>query len=456
MLESGGIDLNKVACIEHRDGCCCLFLDLHKHNKLETLKVRNSSVDGLHLPVEGARITSLILYNVTITHHGLKHLVESLTPCSSLETIKLSIVTCSEHRDGCCCIGLNLQKHYKLEKLEIDLNKVACIEHRDGCCCLFLDLHKHNKLETLKVRNSYVDSLCLPVEGARITSLELDVVTMTRHSCEQLGKSLTSCSSLERIELKKVTCSEHRDGCCCIGLNLQKHYKLEKLEIQKISVEGMLLPVEGASITSLILYSVTMTHHGLEHLVDTLSSYPGLKRKELNNLICLSLETMSLETVSLNEVTHKHRDNSCILFHDLHHNNMKVQNSYVDSLRLPVEGARTTSLEMNYVTMTYHGLEQLKGFCSHRHNKLKVQNSYVYSLRLPVEEARIASLEMHNVTMTHHGLKQLRESFSSCSSLKIIELNKVTCSEHRDGCCCIGLNLQKHYKLEKLEIQKMA
>ena len=184
------VSLNEVT-HKHRDNRCILFLDLQYNN----LKVQNSYVDSLRLPVEGARITSLSLWAVTMTHYSLEQLGESLSSCLSLERIELNVVTCSEHRDG--------------------------------CCCLVLDLQKHNKLEALDLWGLSVEGLLLPVEGAIITSLELDNVTMTNHGLKQLGKSLTSCSSLERIEHNKVACIEHRDGCCCIGRDLQKHDKLE-------------------------------------------------------------------------------------------------------------------------------------------------------------------------------------------------------------------------------------
>ena len=232
-------------------------------------------------------------------------------------------------------------------------------KHRDNISVRVLDLQKHNKLEKLELRHVSFGSLLLPVEGARITSLEMHNVRMTHHGLKQLGDSLSSCSSLGGIDLNKVACIEHRDGCCCLFLDLHNYNKLETLKVRNSSVDSLHLSVEGARITSLILCNVTMTHHGLEHLVDTLSSCSSLERIKLNKVTCLSLERVSIETASLNEVTHKHRDNSCILFLDLQYNNLKVQNSYVDSLCRPVEGARITSLELAVVTMTHRGLKQL-------------------------------------------------------------------------------------------------
>ena len=134
------------------------------------------------------------------------------------------------------------------------------------------------------------------MEGARITSLWLIDVKMSHHSSEQLGEYLSSCSSLQIVYLNKVTCSEHRDGCCCLVLDLQKHNKLEKLELHALCVEGLLLPFEGAKITSLALYNVTMNHHSLEQLLKYVSS-------QFYRLVGVKC--------------YEHRDSSCKPFKDL-------------------------------------------------------------------------------------------------------------------------------------------
>ena len=132
-----------------------------------------------------------------------------------------------------------------------------------------LDLQKHNKLGELDLWDISVEDLLLPVEGDTITSLRLDNVTMTHHSLKQLEK-LSSYTNLVTLFVNRVSCSDN-DSVCIPVLDLRQHNKLKGLELKNISVEDLLLPVEGATITTGDLFNVTMTHHGLEQLLDYLS-----------------------------------------------------------------------------------------------------------------------------------------------------------------------------------------
>ena len=428
---------------EHSDSLSSPVLDLQKHDKLETLWLQHISIEGLLLPVEGARITSLELRNVTMSHHGREQLSESLSSCSHLEKLVL--------------IGLR------------------CREHRDSCRILVLALQKHDKLKTLELKSLSIEGLLLPVEGGRIPSLTLDDVTMTHHGCEQLSGSLSSCSSLEDLCLERVRCREHKDSCCIPVLDLQKHDKLKTLWLLSLSIEGLLLPVEGGRIPSLKLSGVTMTHHGCEQLSESLSSSSSLKY-------------LSLEEVRCSE----HRGSCCIPVLALHkHDKLEtlgLRSLYIEGLLLPVEGARIKSLKLHNVTMSHHGCEQLPGSvtsCSHledldltmvkcrehrdscckpvldlqKHNKLKklcLLSLSIEGLLLPVERARITSLRLYNVAMSHHCCEQLPGSVTSCSHLEDLDLTAVRCSEHGDSCCIPVLDLQKHDKLKKLWLKSLS
>ena len=496
----------RVRCREHSDSCCVPVLDLQKHDQLKTLDLHLISIEGLLLPVEGARITYLKLYNVTMTHHGCEQLSESLSSCSHLEDLSLIYVRCREHSECCCIPVLALQKHDKLKTLrlewlsieglllpvegaritylklynvtmthhgceqlseslsscshleDLDLNGVVCREHRYSSCIPVLALQKHDKMKTLRLKSLSIECMLLPVEGARITSLQLDNVTITHHGCEQLSESLTSCSHLVDLDLDRVRCREHRDSCCIPVLALQKHDKLKTLELQDISIKGLLLPVEGARITPLTLYNVTMTHHGCEQLSESLSS-------------CSHLVDLDLRGVRCREPS----DSCCIPVLALQkHDKMKTLGLWdisIKGLLLPVEGARITSLALIDVTMTHHGCEQLSlSSCSYledlylervscrehgysccilvlalqKHDKLKTLGLWdisIEGLLLPVEGARITSLKLYIVTMSHHGWEQLSAAFSSRPELEnwhpfeSFFPSTVICREHRYSSC---------------------
>ena len=231
----------KVKCSEQSHSCCLPVLDLQKHNKLEELRLWNLSVEGLLLPVERDRFTSLDLTNVTMNHQYLEQLSGSLSSCSCLEKLNLYGVKCSEQ------------------------------SHR--CCLTVLDLQKHNKLRKLDLWDLSFEGLLLPVERDMLTSLSLDNITMNHQYLEQLSGSLSSCSCLEYLYLWKVKCSEQSHSCCLPVLDLQKHNKLEELRLWNLSVEGLLLPVERDMLTSLSLDNITMNHQYLEQLSGFLSSY---------------------------------------------------------------------------------------------------------------------------------------------------------------------------------------
>ena len=203
------------------------------------------------------------------------------TLCSELQSLKISQLPSasknsdSEHSDS--------EHRHTVEYLpsvseqrdsEHSESEHSDSEHSDSLSSPVLDLQKHDKLETLVLEGLSIEGLLLPVEGARITSLELNNVTMTHHGCEQLPGSVTSCSRLEKLYLNEVRCREHSDCSCIPVLALQKHDKLKTLALRWLSIEGLLLPVEGARITSLLLEHVTMTHHGCEQLSVDFSSRP--------------------------------------------------------------------------------------------------------------------------------------------------------------------------------------
>ena len=367
------IKLNKVTCSEHRDRPCSIVLDLHKHDKLEKLKLEYLSVDSLLLPVEGARLTTLKLRNVTMTHHGLKQLEKYLSSSSSLEKMDLDEVTCGEHRDRCCSLVLDLQKHHQLEKLKLGNSSIECLLlSMEGARITSLTLYNLTMtFHGMEQLGEFLSS-CSSLETlARITFLSMIDLTMTHHGLKQLGKSLSFCSSLQIVYLSKVTCSEHRDRSCIIDLDLQKHNKLVTLVLRCLSVGSLLLPAGGARITSLELENVTMTHHDLKQLGKSLPS------------------CSSLETIKLNEVTcSEHRDRSCSLVLDL---------------------------------QKHDKLE-----------KLGLGNSSIECVLLPMEGTRIFALYLINVTITHHSLEQMLKYQLNSLNIKLVG---VKCYEHRDGSC---------------------
>ena len=514
------LHLDGVRCSEHRDRCCIPVLDLRKHNELERLSIKVSPVESLLLPMEGTRIRQLTLDNVTMAHHELKQLSRSSSSWSSIELLRLDGVICSEHRDRSCIPVLDLRKnnelkllyikalpveglllpmegtriralnlvnvtmaHHELEQLSISssswssieqlwLDGVRCSEHRDRSCIPVLDLRKYNELVQLGIKASPFEGLLLPMEGTRIRQLFLINVTMAHHELEQLSRSSSSWSCIKQLHLDGVRCSEHRDRCCIPVLDLRKHNELERLSIKVSPVESLLLPMEGTRIRQLTLDNVTMAHHELKQLSRSSSSWSSIELLRLDGVICS-----------------EHRDRSCIPVLDLRKNNelklLYIKALPVEGLLLPMEGTRIRQLTLDNVTMAHHELKQLSRsssswssiellrldgvICSeHRdrscipvldlrkNNELKllyIKALPVEGLLLPMEGTRIRALNLVNVTMAHHELEQLSISSSSWSSIELLWLDGVRCSEHRDRSCIPVLDLRKYNELVQLGIK---
>ena len=80
--------------------------------------------------------------------------------------------------------------------------------------------------------------------------LWLDSVTMTHHDIQSLCVSLSSWSALENLGLINLSCSDHSDRDCLLPvLDLQKHHKLKELTLEKLSIEGLLIPHHGNAWT---------------------------------------------------------------------------------------------------------------------------------------------------------------------------------------------------------------
>ena len=508
------LKLDRVRCSDHTDMCCIPVLDLRKHSELEVLSLWDLPAEDMLLPIDGIRIRELTLDNVTIAHHVLEQLSKSLSSLSCIKALTLYKVRCSEHRDMCCIPVLDLRKHNELKVLcklnscfedmllpiegtristmildkvtmaheglsrylsslscinYLHLDGVRCSDHRDMCCIPVIDLRKHNELELLYIADLSAEDMLLPMEGIRIRDLTLDSVTMAHHGLEQLLRSLSSLSCIEKLDLDGLKCSEHRDRCCISVLDLQKHNKLELLCIKVSSVEGLLLPMKGTRIRKLALDRVTMAHHGLEQLSRSLASWSCIKELKLDGVRCS-----------------EHTDICCIPVIDLRkHNELEllyIVDLSAEDMLLPMEGIRIREIKLDSVTMAHHGLEQLsrslsslscikelkldKVRCSEhtnmccipaldlqKHNKLKLL--YIVDLSaedmlLPIDGIRIRELTLDNVTIAHHGLEQLSKSLSSLSCIKELTLYKVRCSEHRDMCCIPVLDLRKHNELKVL------
>ena len=347
-------------------------------------------------------------------------------------------------------------------------------EHIKSTTSYVLDLQKHNKLEIVRLEYLFVKGLLLPVETT-LTYLSMCKITMTKDGIEYLWQSLSSCISIEKLELKALRCIDHSDGFFFPVLDIQKLNSLEQLWLWNIAIEGLLPPMNGMNLASFWLNNVIVYHDGLKNMSICLSSYSGLKYLDIHEVKC-----------------GEHTNSSCISVVDLRNHSkletLKLWGVSVAGLLLPVEGLRLTSVTLYNVPIAHEGLELLGAslsFCSelkclnfngvrcgehtdmaclsildlHKNyqlGKVELRDLTIKGLLLPVKGSKITTLHLDNVTMDHHGLKHFGNSLSFCFDLVSLDLNRVGCNEHSDRCCLPISDLQKHTKLRKLVLEDLA
>ena len=103
------LQLTMMPCSEHSGICNFTVLDLHRHYRLEKLKLDTSSISGIILPrPERHLIDEICLRKLVLSHYSLQQLCTSLSFLSAIcDKFNLTNLSCSDH-SGSCCFFLNL------------------------------------------------------------------------------------------------------------------------------------------------------------------------------------------------------------------------------------------------------------------------------------------------------------------------------------------------------------
>ena len=547
--------LDNLSCSDDGDSCCISVLDLHKHLKLKWLILDKISISILVLPSQGqSELSLLYLYNLGLSHDNLVQLCTSLSSLSSLQHLRLENLSCSDDGDSCRISVLDLHKHHKLHRLQLDkisisslvlpsqgesglsvlrlnnlvlshdnlvqlctslsslssleilqLDNLSCSDGGDSCRISVLDLHKHHKLKTLYLDKISITSLVLPSqEGSELSVMYLDNLVLSHDNLVQLCTSLSSMSSLKRLTLSKMSCSDDGDSCLSV-LDLHKHHKLETLQLVKIYISGLLLPSQGESkLSILFLDNLVLSHDNLVQLCTSLSSLSSLEKLVLINLVlshdnlvqlCSSLSSLSsLEELVLDNLSCSDDGGSCISVLDLHkHHKLKtlsLDKIYISSLVYPSQGeSELRALCLYNLVLSHDNLVQLcsslsslssleelvlyKLSCSddggscrisvldlHKHHKLvtvKLDKISISSLVVPSQgESELSALYLVNLVTSHDNLVQLCSSLSSLSSLEELVLDNLSCNDDGDSCRLSVLDLHRHHRLELIKLDKIS
>ena len=398
-------DLTNLSCSEHSGRCPLPALGLDRHHKLESLKLDNTSISGLLLPgQEESRIWYLYLHNLVLSHDSLVQLCKLLSFLVGLKGLNLDNISCSDNSGSCPLPVLGLQRHHKLGWLKLD--------------------------------NTSISGLLLPgQEESRIKELDLHNLVLSHDSLVQLCSSISCSPVLEWLkltnlrcydhdDLTNLSCSEHSGQCPLPALGLDRHHKLESLELGNTSISGLLLPgQEESRIRYLDLHNLVLSHDSLVQLCSSISSSPALRRLELTNLRC-----------------NDHDDRCGIPILD----RPKVELENVHMEQIPVEDLSALS-GLEDLQLTMMPCSEHSGRCNftvldlHRHYRLevlKLDTSSISGIILPRPERNIIdAICLRKLVLSHYSLKQLCTSLSASSaSGAMLQLNNLSCSDHSGSC----------------------
>ena len=340
------LELESLYCSDHGRSCCLPALDLQRHHSLEIVRLENLSVESVLLPGRGtllSKLTKLTVRVNNISHLGMEQLYSSLRDSSTLKDLDLERLYCSDHGASCCLPALDLQRllslrivrlenlsvesvllpgrgtllsqlikltvrgsnisHRGMEQLysclrdsstlqDLELKRLYCSDHGRSCCLPALDLQRHHWLETVTLENLSVESVLLPRRGTLLPQLKNLTVRgsdISQSSIEQLYSCLRSYSTLQTLELSKLSSSDHGDSCCHPALDLHRLHSLQTVRLEYLSVESVLLPRRGtprSKLKTLTVRDSNISHRGIEKLYLCLNDSPTLQDIELESLYC--------------------------------------------------------------------------------------------------------------------------------------------------------------------------
>ena len=496
--------LDNLTCTDHSGSCRLPVLDLHKHYKLRELTMDNILISGLLLPSqEESKLSNLYLSHLVLSHDNLVQICASLQSLIGLLWLTLMNLSCSDHSGGNCRLPvLDLHRHNGLVALGLDeilisgllipkreelllleylwllnlvlshdnlvqickslsslsslrklkLTNLSCSDDGGSCCLSVLDLHKHHKLRELTLDKISISGLLLRCqEESELDNMELLNLVLSHDNLVQICKSLSSLSSLRKLKLTNLSCSDDGGSCCLSVLDLHKHHKLRELTLDKISISGLLLRCqEESELDNMELLNLVVSHDNLVHLCKSLPSLSHLSLLEITNLACRD-HTGSCLLLTNNEESQLWTLSLLNLV--LSHDNLEQLCTSLSSLtRL-----ETLHLE-NLSCIHYTGSCRRHVLDLHKQHKLRdltVDKLPISGLLLPNhEESELEKLELNNMLLLYDCLVQLCSLLSSLSALKRLKLTSLSCIDH-GGSCGIPIFDSPKAELEYVDVDQI-
>ena len=257
--------LPSAICVEQRDceysGSSRMSSDSDDMSMRQFPELLTMGVTGIsQLKVESPlQLTNLSVFETELPHSVIEQFGSSLRDCSNLQILVLEGLYCYNHRERCPTV---------------------------------LDLQRHYSLETVRLSDLRFESVLLPGRGtlpSQLTNLTVDWLIISHSSMGQLRSCLRDSPTSQHLELGALYCIDHDNSCCLPILNLQRHHSLETIFLQRLSVEGVLLPGQGTLLSQLTYISVQgiqISHCGIEQLYSCLRDSSTLQRLSLMSPYC--------------------------------------------------------------------------------------------------------------------------------------------------------------------------
>ena len=357
----------------------------------------------------------------------------------------------------------------------LTLNSISCQTTISNDSLPLVDLHNHHRLRLLKFDRITKGDLRLPSQDkSQLQELDLYSLNMSHGNLVQLCESLLSLSNLEKLRLTKLSCIDHSRNCRLPLLDLQNHKNLEKLEIDNISISGLLLPgQEESNLNKVELSNMLLSRDSLVTLYSSLSSWSSLIWLTLTNLFCNNydgsccpsvldlhrhhkLEWLKLESISISRLFLSSQEESKL--DNLTLNNMLLSHdSLVQICKLLSSSSALKRLNLTNVPCSDHGRScSLPLLDLRKHSKLLglvLDKLSISGLLFPIpDESRFKYLELYNLVLQHDTLVQLCSSISSFYAFERLKLANLLCNDHSGRCGVPILDLPK-VELEYVDVE---
>ena len=400
------LNLTNISC----SGSCTWdfpVLDLHRHDRLVELTLNKITISCLLLPSqEVPELCILYLDNLVLSHDNLVQLCSSLSSLTGLHKLKLTNISCSDDSGSC------------------DLP--------------VMDLHGHNSIEELSLDIISMSSLLLPSqEESNLCKLYLENLVLSHDNLVQLCSSLSSLTGLCELEL--TNCSDESGSCDLPVLNLHSHDRLSELQLDNISISGLLLPSqEESELCGLYINDLVLSHDNLVQLFTSLSFLiTYLKMLGLANLTCSDHGHSCRTLLDLR----RHDNLSCLGLDKISLSGVLLPNQ---------EEPKLERLWLNNMLLSHDNLVQL---CSSLSPLTALTWLQLTSLRCYDHggSGNISIFDFPKAELENVDLEQIQvEDLQALSGLEDLQVTIMPSTEHSGKCKFTVLDLHKHYQLEKL------